>query len=95
MFTADIGDPVWVEGAAREKGTTDVQNEYEADEKYVKGIMKEKNLATAAAVFRDVSLAPSLPPEERVLLDALLCYLPTSRKLTPIEELAGFVCCPK
>ena len=51
--------------------------------------MKEKNLATAAAVFRDVSLAARLPPEERVLLDALLCYLPTSRKLTPIEELAG------
>ena len=56
---------------------------------FVKGIMKEKNLATAAAVFRDVSLAARLPPEERVLLDALLCYLPTSRKLTPIEELAG------
>ena len=56
---------------------------------FVKDIMKEKNLATAAAVFRDVSLAPRMPAEERILLDALLCYLPTSRKLTAIEELAG------
>ena len=56
---------------------------------FVKDIMKEKTLATAAAVFRDVSLAPRMPAEERILLDALLCYLPTSRKLTAIEELAG------